>query len=165
MKGKHKKVMEMDKLLVYYSKSGATRKVAEEIASATGAIIEEIIDKRSRSGFFGFITAGKDAASKKLTEIQKIENNPSKFSMVIIGTPVWAGNMAPAIRTYISENDLSRKKVALFCVSGGQNPGPVFSDMKSLIKGNVLAEEHFQSKDVKSGSYAERARGFASKLK
>ena len=42
------------------------------------------------------------------------------YDLVIIGTtPIWAWNPTPAVRTYIKQNNLSGKKVALFYTSDG----------------------------------------------
>jgi flavodoxin len=52
--------------------------------------------------------------SGKETEIAQTKRTPTDYDLVIIGQPVWAGNPTPAIRMYVSKNDLSGKKVALF---------------------------------------------------
>lgn len=52
-------------LVVYYSRTGATRKVAEYITKQLGADMEEIIDMKKRSGIWGFLIGGRDALRKK----------------------------------------------------------------------------------------------------
>ncbi|MBE3088681.1 MAG: flavodoxin family protein, partial [Actinobacteria bacterium] len=42
-------------LVVYYSRTGTTRKVAEYITKQLGADMEEIIDMKKRSGIWGFL--------------------------------------------------------------------------------------------------------------
>ncbi|MFH2027554.1 MAG: hypothetical protein ABIJ08_00305 [Nanoarchaeota archaeon] len=89
----------MKTLITYYSRTGTTRKVANEIAVQLGCDTDEIIDKTKRSGPLGYITSGRDAMKKSLTEIET-KKDPSQYDLVIIGTPIWAWTMAPAIRTY-----------------------------------------------------------------
>lgn len=49
------------------------------------------------------------------------ELNVEKYDRIILGTPVWASNFVPPIRTFIKENpNIHGKKLAVFtCFSGG----------------------------------------------
>ncbi len=47
----------MKVLIVYYSRSGQTRNIAEVIAKKLGAELEEIVDHRNRKGLLGFLPA------------------------------------------------------------------------------------------------------------
>ena len=42
-------------LVVYYSRSGTTRKIAEALSEALNANIEEIVEANDRAGFFGYV--------------------------------------------------------------------------------------------------------------
>ena len=55
------------------------------------------------------------------TALQPYEFSLENYDGIILGTPVWAGNFAPPIRTFIEENpDIREKKLAVFtCFSGG----------------------------------------------
>ena len=50
----HKEVVYMRSLVVYYSRTGVTKKVAEAISRKLGSDVEEIIDQRDRSGPKGY---------------------------------------------------------------------------------------------------------------
>jgi flavodoxin len=104
----------MKSLVVYYTRTGKTKFVAETIATQLGADIEEIVDLKKRAGTLGWIMSGKDASRKSLTEIAPTRKAPADYDLIVIGTPIWAWSPTPAIRTYISQNNLSGKKVALF---------------------------------------------------
>jgi flavodoxin len=107
-------------LVVYYSRSGNARFVAETIAAEVGADVEEIIDLKKRSGVLGFLIGGSDARRGKETKISPITKSPANYELIIVGTPVWAGRPTPAITTYLKKNDLSGKKVAVFFTRGGK---------------------------------------------
>ncbi len=101
-------------LVIYYSRTGNTKKVAEKLAKQFSADTERLIDKRKRTGPIGYIRASKDALAKNLTEIEPLKSDPDDYSIILIGTPSWYSNMTPAVRTFIAENDLSDKFVAAF---------------------------------------------------
>ena len=101
-------------LVVYYSRTGTTKKVAEELAGKFGADIERLIDKRKRTGPVGYMRASKDAVAKNLTDLEPIEKNPHDYDIIIIGTPSWYGNMTPAVRTFLDQNGLEKKTIAVF---------------------------------------------------
>jgi flavodoxin len=101
-------------LVVYYTRTGKTKFVAESIAAQLGADIEEVVDLKKRDGPLGWINGGKDATRKSLTEIAPTQKAPTDYDLVVLGTPIWAWAPTPAFRTYISKNSLAGKKVALF---------------------------------------------------
>ncbi len=104
----------MKSLVVYYTRTGKTKLVAEAIAAQLGADIEEIVDLKKRAGALGWINSGKDASRKSLTDIAPTQKVPADYDLVVIGTPIWAWAPTPAFRTYVSKNSLAVKKVALF---------------------------------------------------
>ena len=104
----------MKSLIVYYTRTGKTKWVAETIAATLCADLEEVVDLKKRAGPIGWIAGGKDASRKSLTEIAPANRSPMDYELVVIGTPIWAWNPTPAIRTYLAQNDLSANKVALF---------------------------------------------------
>jgi flavodoxin len=104
----------MKTLVIYYSRTGNARFMAETIAAEFGADIEEVVDLKNRQGRLAFMPAGRDAMRGKETEIAQTKRAPADYDLIVIGQPVWAGSPTPAIRTYVKKNDLSEKKVALF---------------------------------------------------
>ncbi|MBD3202852.1 hypothetical protein GF327_01035 [Candidatus Woesearchaeota archaeon] len=150
-------------LVVYYSRTGKTEEVAKKISKRLKADIEKIIDKKSRKGILGYISGGKDAATRKLTKIGKIKNDPEKYDLVIIGTPVWARTMAPAIRTYLTKNKL-KKKVAFFCTCGSYGIEKTFRHMRELTNhAEYVAGIGLTSKDL-NYDYSDKIEMFTESL-
>jgi len=107
-------------LVVYYTRGGNTRFVAETIAAEIGADIEEVIDLKKRSGILGYLSGGRDAWQGKETKISPTIKSSAGYDLIVVGSPIWAGRPAPAITTYLKKNDLSDKKVAVFFSQGGK---------------------------------------------
>jgi flavodoxin len=125
--------MDGEKVLVaFYSRTGTTKGVAEELAKSLGCESEEIIDTKSRSGFFGILSAGWSAMFRRLTVIEEVKKNPEKYELVVVGTPIWAGRAASAARTYLSQYRDRFKRVAFFCTCGDPNQKGAFEDMAEL---------------------------------
>jgi len=133
----------MKTLIVFYSKTGNTKKVGIEISKILNADVDEIIDNKKRSGILGFILGGRDALRKKPTTIQN-QKDPSNYDLVVIGTPNWASTMVPAVRTYLTKYKL--KKAAFYCTFGG-NVGTCFKEMESLSS-KPLATLALKDKEV-----------------
>ena len=104
----------MKPLVVFYSRTGTTKKVAESLKKLLKCDSEEILDVKSRKGPIGYLMSGREASMKKLARIKETKKNPSFYDIVLIGTPVWAGTMSTPVRTYISQNKVNFKKVAFF---------------------------------------------------
>lgn len=123
-------------LIAYFSKTGNTKKVAIDLSKKLNTEIDEIIDLKDRK----FLDKGRDSAKGFLTEI-KTTKNPSDYDLVIIGTPVWALNSTPAVRTYITNFKDEFKKVAIFTTSGLVHPKePVVFLEKILGKKSICFE-------------------------
>lgn len=138
----------MKTLVVFYSRSGNTRKAGEEIAKQLKADVEEIIDTKNRKGIMGYMRSGFEAAMKKTTEIKEPENNPSLYDIVIIGTPVWFHNMSSPVRTYLSQNKAYFKGVAFFCTMNDSKNEKIFTEMSKVCENQPLASMALQAKSI-----------------
>jgi len=148
-------------LVVYYSRTGLTRKVSESICKKLGAQLSEIVDKKDRSGAMGYLIAGKDATQKKITQIT-YDIKPSDYGTIIIGGPVWAWTMSPAIRSYITENKdiLKTKKLAFFATQGGDGAEKKFKAMQEIIGSGPAHTLIINSRDFRDGSFEKKIDGF-----
>ena len=129
----------MKTLVVYYTRTGNSKFAAETIAAELGADIEEVIDLKNRQGKHAFLSAGRDAMSGKQTEIAQTKRAPTDYDLLIIAQPVWAGNPTPTIRTYLNNNDLSGKKVAIFF--SDTNLGKAVEKTKALMSNSTFVGE------------------------
>ncbi len=141
------------KLVCYYSHTGNTQKIAELVAEKTAADVERIIDAKSRAGALGYLAAACDSMFKRRSRIQPVKKDPSKYNLVILGTPVWAWNLSPPMRTYILDHKAKFSHVAFFCTEGGAGGNRVFRQMADLIGKQPVATLELTEPDLKSNSY------------
>lgn len=113
----------MTTAIVYYSMSGNTKYVADKIAERIEADMIRIdpVKAYPDKGAKKFIWGGKSAVMGETPALRPYEFNVEKYDRIILGSPVWAGNFAPPVRTFIKENpNIQGKKLAVFtCFSGG----------------------------------------------
>ena len=145
----------MRTLVAYYSRSGNTRFVAEKIAECLSAELCEVIDKKSRKGRLAFVTGGYESKRKKLTEIE-VSKTIDNYDLIIIGSPVWADGITPAIRTFIEKNIFSNKQIAVFVTLKGDNPEKALENMKEAIIPQIPLDELGLTDDLKNKEESER---------
>lgn len=157
----------MKTLVVYYSKSGNTRRVAEEIAKALGAETEELLEVGvKRTGILGFLHAGRDGMRQRASSIEPAKKRVSDYDLVFVGSPVWGWNLVPAVRAYLGAADLTGKPVAFFCTSGGSGEKKTFESMRELCQGaRSLGELAVPQAELKSpDALAERVSRWAKEM-
>ena len=155
----------MKYLVVYYSRTGTTKRIGEELAEALRADIDAIYDKKSRDGVIGWLRAGWDALREKTTEIQ-VQKDPEEYDLIVIGTPIWSGKMTPAIRTYLRNYDLSNKKTAFFTTQGADKPVKAITEMKKMVVASESVEVlSIRQDDVKANRYETLLLAFVESLK
>ncbi len=144
----------MKALVIYYSRTGATRKIAEVMREKLQCDSEEISTTDSRTGLFGYIKCGFEAVFKKTPKIKAIKTDPGVYTIVIIGTPVWASTMSSPIRAYLAQNKGSLKKVAFFCTHSSPGSGNTFKDMGILCEKEPLVLLDLKTGEVAKNDYA-----------
>ncbi len=126
-------------LIVYYSLSGNTKYIAEVMRESINADllelkpIKEINSDNSMKYFWG----GFQAKMKKKPKLNPITINPLEYDLLVLGTPVWAWNFSPPMRSFLSLYDLAGKNVALWLCSGG-GQGKAMEKFKNALKGSTI---------------------------
>ena len=126
-------------LVLYYSQTGNTKMVADEIATRLGADVEEIVMVNPYDPDFQATIEQcmKDREAGVLPEIQPVQADLSKYDVVFLGYPVWFGTYAPPVTKWLEGVDLSDKKVVPFCTFGS---GGLESSIKDLTAAQPNAE-------------------------
>ncbi len=154
----------MNAIVVYYSRTGTTRKVAEGISTALKCDVEEIIDTENRSGVIGWLKSGRDAGRKASAEIEPLKRDPASYDIVVIGTPMWNHTLATPVRAYITQYKDRFKRVAFFRTGASTDDDP-FDEMESLCRKKPVATLKLRRKSqVEANLYEERVREFAERI-
>ncbi|HMK53929.1 MAG TPA: flavodoxin [Methanobacteriaceae archaeon] len=151
-------------LVVFYSRSDNTRRVAAEIRTILDCDIEEVIDTQNRSGTLGYIRSVIHAIMKTPAIIEEIKNDPANYDLLIMGTPVWSGKMSTPTRAYIAQNHDKFNNMAFFCTAIGPNFDGTFSEMEKLSETSPLAKMGLRAKEINDGSYKSKVAQFVEKI-
>ena len=123
----------MNKLIAYFSYTGNTKMIANKIKEKLNCDSIEIKTVIPYSKDYDTVVNDEQnsEASNHLPEIQNIDIDLSKYDEIILGTPVWWYRPVPAIRTFLTQNDLSGKVIKPYATNAGWL-GRTFKEIKTL---------------------------------
>lgn len=151
-------------LIAYYSLSGRTRKIVEQVEKTLEECeVEEIKDLNARRGIIGFIRNGRRAMKEKQTDIITSEKNPSEYDLVILASPVWAANMTPAIRTYMERYKDKIKASAFILTCGSSGDDKALEKMENIV-GTPVDTVTFSAKELKQETAQKKINKFIEKI-
>lgn len=100
--------------IVYFSRTGVSKMVAETIANGIDNEVIEITDDKNWNGILGFIKGGFYASIDKQVSI-KVDGEIDRTKDYIVISPLWAGGPAPAIRRFLKEVPFNKVKLVITC--------------------------------------------------
>ena len=132
----------MKPLIVYYSYSGITRRLAEDIALITDGDLRELNPQKPYS--FSYNTAVKEARAEiekgycppLLQGAEPIEDT----DVIFVGSPNWLKTFAPPVLSFLRSVDLSGKTIIPFCTHGGGGFGRMIEDYKRECKNSIIKD-------------------------
>lgn len=147
----------MKKLVLYCSYDGNTEYICKYLANKINADIKEIVPKEKFTNVFSkYLKGGKQVVTKQTPEIEDIDIKIDNYDLIIIGTPVWASNYVPPIRTFITKYNIKNKKMAFISTYKGgpgkslENLENVFSK-KNKILGTIGIDSVLNQKEYAQG--------------
>ncbi len=152
-------------LVVYYSRTGHARALAEAIARTIGADVEEIRDPTDRTGLCGWLRSALEAIFGVSGEIERPRRDPAQYEAVIVGGPVWNSSVSTPVRTYLwLERD--RLPALAFCASyGGMGAERALAQMEAIARRRPVATVAFREIETAAGVPRERIKAFAAAVR
>lgn len=107
-------------LIVYFSHTGNTRRIAEQIhRNIGGDLVEiEIIDPYPEDHGEILEQARKEINAGYRPALKTKVENMSEYTVCLLGYPNWWGTIPAPVSTFLEEHDLSGKTIAPFCTHG-----------------------------------------------
>ena len=130
----------MKTLIVYFSLDGNTKWIAEKIHRKlpnTDLHTIELTTQPLKNKWWRMISYGFKTTFYRKMAIKDSTLDLSLYDNIIVGAPVWAGNVPPPVKEFLNEYSLTGKKVAAFCSMGGE-PSHFFDKLKELAKVDAI---------------------------
>ena len=158
-------------LIVYYSWSnGNTERIAKMLQHTAGGDLLRIDTAVPYSGSYDDVV---DQGQREVEQgyepaLKPVDADPADYDVIAVGTPTWWYTMAPAVKAFLHQADLTGKTVVPFMTNGGW-PGHVIKDMKAACSGaDVVCDmqvkfdsnggDHLETPESKIEAWAQRVK-------
>ena len=101
--------------VVYFTRTGTSRRIAVKIAEKLACEVIQITDNKNWNGILGYIKAGYYASTHKTVEISVSKKTEAGDQLVVV-SPFWAGDLAPAVKVFLET--VPKDKVDLIIDAG-----------------------------------------------
>ncbi len=134
-------------LVAYFSATGTTKQVAQNLATAINADIYEINPK------VPYTSADLDWTNKKSRSTIEMNDHNSRPEMVndnfstdnydtiFLGFPIWWYIAPTIVNTFLEAHDFTNKKIILFATSGGSGFGKTIENLKKSVSSSTEIKE------------------------
>ena len=123
-------------LIVYYSRTGNSRIVADALMEYLSGTIEEIQSTKNRDGLLGVFTCVLDQLLDRDDILKPLDKDPRNYDPVIIVSPIWIGKISSPARTFIKQAGLEGKDVYLVLTYNGS----LTEDKEKALEETITAQ-------------------------
>jgi len=129
-------------LVAYFSHSGNTRALANQIQKSAGGDSFEIqAVEPYPDDYDACVRQAKEELNSGYKPALKTRvENITAYDVVFIGYPIWWGTIPAPVRTFLSEYDFPGKTIAPFCTHEGTGLGRSVTDITKLCSKSILLD-------------------------
>ena len=128
-------------LVLYYSQTGTTRAVAEELRKELGVDIDSIVAVEPYGVDYDATIERwkKEKEDSVKVAIKPLNVNVNDYDTIFLGYPIWGGTFASPVATFLADNSLEGKTVVTFATFGSGGLESSTKDVAAAQPGaNVL---------------------------
>ena len=155
----------MGTAVVYYSRTGNSEYVANEISKELGCDLIRIDPVKK----YRFLNGGRAALASEEPELMPYEFDAEKYDRIVLGLPVWASCITPPIRSFLVRNrdGIAGKKISVVLTYRGGGGDKVISKLKEFLGISGFEAEMMLIDPAKNpgGETQNKIREFCEKLK
>jgi flavodoxin len=151
-------------LIVFYSYTGTSRRVAQLLAAQQGWPVGEIIEEHPRAGAGGTLRCVLDSLLGREPPVRYEGPEPGGFDQVVLVAPVWVYQLAGPMRSFISRYAPRLSHYAVATTMSGSGAENVQSEIARLLRQPPLRTAAFPTRTVEDGSFANALQAFGDAL-
>jgi len=154
-------------LIIYYSLTGNTKYIAEQVRKKTGGDVFEIETVKTYPAEYSALTeeAKRELQTGDLPALKKNPPDMSSYDLILVGSPVWWYTVSTPVMSFLRQADFAGKKVSAFCTHEG-GIGKFFPDFKEQAKNAVVLEglDLYNVRQARRGEFDKALDAWLSKL-
>jgi len=154
-------------LIIYYSLTGNTKYIAEQVRKKTGGDVFEIETVKTYPAEYSALTeeAKRELQTGDLPALKKNPPDMSSYDLILVGSPVWWYTVSTPVMSFFRQAGFAGKKVSAFCTHEG-GIGKFFPDFKEQAKNAVVLEglDLYNVRQARRGEFDKALDSWLSKL-
>lgn len=155
----------MKSAIVYYSRSGVTKEIAEKIRDTFGSDLYFVEPKKAYGGYLSAVLRnGAEKLRKKAAQVTTPVVNLSDYDVIFVGFPVWYGTMPDFMQEYVKKCGVKGKTVIPFATAGANGKESSLATVKQLFP-DCTVSDYFYTTKPKSGDSDAWIQALKQKLK
>jgi menaquinone-dependent protoporphyrinogen IX oxidase len=151
-------------LVVYYSRTGRTRRAVQALARMVDCDLDELTEVADRGGVRGYLSAAMAGMLGRKAVLKGERRDPSSYDLVVLATPVWSGAISPAMRTYLEQHATVLPEVAFLITCGGARSQAAVQQMRALSNRDPEAVAVLNDSNFERGALEQDLLDFTGKL-
>jgi hypothetical protein len=151
-------------LVVFYSYTGVSRRVAQQLASQRGWPLGEIREREPRWGARGNLRCVLDSLLARRPAIRYEGPDPAHFRTVVIVSPIWAYRLAGPMRSFLVEHVAHLTRVAQVTTMGEAGASNAIAEVARLLGRAPILTAEFTAREIADDTGTTRLLQFADAL-
>ena len=129
--------MDEKSLVLFFSWSGNTRRIAHFIGETLSADVRELQLETPYPSDYGAVLkqAKQEIQERRYPILRPLSMEWANYGTIFLGTPNWFSTMAPPVASFLRETMPTEKVIVPFCTHGGGGAGNIAHDMKEYCIG------------------------------
>lgn len=119
--------------VVFFTRTGHSKRVADQIAQGLSTSLIEIDDHKNWKGLIGYIRAGFYSTVDKKVNIT-LSEPLDETKKIILVTPLWAGGIAPAARVFLKSHDRNQVHLVVTSIGSTVKDREGFLSVTDIVK-------------------------------
>jgi len=152
---------ESKSLVLYYSKSGTTKQVADQIVALTGADVAtfDVKDAYPEDYDATIQRCLKEREEGIVPELDSLAVDLSEYDTIYLGYPIWFGTYAPPVAALLNVADFTGKTIIPFTTFGSGGRNTSLADLKAKLPDSVVYDA-FGIRQARIDKAAEEVKAF-----